>query len=425
MKRPSAASLKRLNPENLARLGADRLAAILIDAADLRPELKRRLRLELAAEQGAPHLLLEVDKRLTTLATGKAKVSWRQRATFIAELDALRGMIAQRLAELDPTQAIGRLWAFMALGRSLSSRVKDKDGAPAGLAAAALTRLQASASVTSGRMVLIRQLADAAGDIDAFTDTFSAEALKTPSIAAEIARRLLTVGRVAEAGAALEVAKPVKAKSFLGSGRTPEPDFEWESAWIDYLDASGQADLAQETRWIAFERTLSVARAKAFIKRLGDFDDVEAEGRAFAHAARHADFHKGLAFLMAWPALPEAAKMIQARADDIERVDDDVEMWATRLRVRQPAAAHLLLRREAAVAFRRRDLALADRLTQEADSIEAGEGAPPPNPLFPAKAGIHAERQLKARRLPKLSACFGSSAWAPAFAGVSGVLSPP
>ncbi|MBN9318854.1 MAG: hypothetical protein J0I28_04100, partial [Caulobacterales bacterium] len=419
--------LKRLNPENLARLGADRLAAILIDAADLRPELKRRLRLELAAEQGAPHLLLEVDKRLTTLATGKAKVSWRQRATFIAELDALRGMIAQRLAELDPTQAIGRLWAFMALGRSLSSRVKDKDGdmeavferaaselgallgkpsleragdeahaaalveamltfpagwktwlglvlreAPAGLAAAALTRLQASASVTSGRMVLIRQLADAAGDIDAFTDTFSAEALKTPSIAAEIARRLLTVGRVAEAGAALEVAKPVKAKSFLGSGRTPEPDFEWESAWIDYLDASGQADLAQETRWIAFERTLSVARAKAFIKRLGDFDDVEAEGRAFAHAARHADFHKGLAFLMAWPALPEAAKMIQARADDIERVDDDVEMWATRLRVRQPAAAHLLLRREAAVAFRRRDLALADRLTQEADSIEAG-----------------------------------------------------
>ena len=51
MKPPTVASLKKVTPENLARLGAERLAAIVADAADTRPDLKRRLRMELAAEK--------------------------------------------------------------------------------------------------------------------------------------------------------------------------------------------------------------------------------------------------------------------------------------------------------------------------------------------------------------------------------------
>ena len=64
MKRPTAASLKKVTAQNLAALGADRLAELLVAAALNRPELKRRLRMELAAEQGADHLLPEIDKRL-------------------------------------------------------------------------------------------------------------------------------------------------------------------------------------------------------------------------------------------------------------------------------------------------------------------------------------------------------------------------
>ena len=63
MKRPTTASLKRVTPENLATLGVQRLAAILVAASEGRPELKRRLRMELAAEQGADHLAPEIDKR--------------------------------------------------------------------------------------------------------------------------------------------------------------------------------------------------------------------------------------------------------------------------------------------------------------------------------------------------------------------------
>jgi hypothetical protein len=73
---------------------------------------------------------------------------------------------------------------------------------------------------------------------------------------------------------------------------------------------------------------------------------------------------------MEWPALAEASRMIERRADDIEVDADAAELWAAKLRRRHPKAAHLLLRRAAAAALRRRDFKTCDRLTQEADTIE-------------------------------------------------------
>ena len=49
MKKPSPGSLKKVTAENLAALGAGRLAEILVSVADTRADLKRRLRMELAA----------------------------------------------------------------------------------------------------------------------------------------------------------------------------------------------------------------------------------------------------------------------------------------------------------------------------------------------------------------------------------------
>ena len=122
-------------------------------------------------------------------------------------------------------------------------------------------------------------------------------------------------------------------------------------------------------RWSSFERTLSVDRLKAFTRGLAEFQDVEAEQRAFDYAAHHSDFARGLRFLMRWPALPEAARMIQARPDDVQAPPEQAELWAAQLRRRQPAAAEMLLRKAAAAAFRRRDFATSDRLAKEADAI--------------------------------------------------------
>jgi hypothetical protein len=413
MKPPTVASLKKVTPENLARLGAERLAEIVAEAAETRPDLKRRLRMELAAAQGAEHLALELDKRLTTLEGSRGKISWRKRPAFVSDLEILRALIAERLAELDPVAALARMWPFMDLARRLGTRVRDKDGGvaatfdraaadigrllgergdaraidglvdaiarnpaawadwlPAALASAPkpalemlLARLRDRQGGSPGWAAILRQVADAGGDVDAYLATFTAQAVRTPAIAAEAAQRLLGAGRVEEAGRLLQAA---------GKASPAEVDFEWETALIDYLEAAGQAEAAQTARWASFERTLSAERARAFTRRLPDFEDVEAENRAFEHASRHADTGRGLQFLMDWPAFPEAATMIEARADELQVSAEQAEFWAGRLRARQPRAAHTLLRKTAAAAFRRRDFATCDRLTQEADTIDLG-----------------------------------------------------
>jgi hypothetical protein len=424
MKRPTPASLKKVTPENLVRLGAERLAAILSDAAETKPELKRRLRMELAAEQGPEQLIPEIDRRLSSLETSRSKVSWRQRPTVIRDIDALRSLIVDRLAALHPSAALDRLWRLMGVSRRLNMRIHDKHGNLAAVfqraagdlgrllgpdeaeaagkalaealandphgwsgwlanalehsaptvAGAALRHLADRHGASASWLPLIRLLADSAGDVDAFASTFTPAALKDPSVAAEVGRRLLASGRVADAGVLLEGARPRPPPSGArGRAASVDIDFDWESVWIEHLELSGKADAAQVQRWASFERTLSAERARAFTERLPDFDDVEAEQRAFDYAAAHADFERGLRFLMDWPALREAARMIEVRASDVDVAPQLAEAWAAQLGARYPLAAHQLLRKAAAAAFRRRDFKNCDRLTEIADSISLCE----------------------------------------------------
>ena len=129
MKRPTTASLKKVTPENLAALGVERLAELLVVAAEARPDLKRRLRMELAAAQGPDHLAPEVDRRLASLETSRGKIGWRQRPAFVRDLEELRRLIAERLAALDRVAGLSRLWAFMGVARRVNARLRDKDGA--------------------------------------------------------------------------------------------------------------------------------------------------------------------------------------------------------------------------------------------------------------------------------------------------------
>ena len=383
MKRQTVASQKRVNAENLKALGAKRLADILVAAAVGQPELKRHLRMELAAAQGSEHLAVEIDKRLASLETSRSKVSWRQRPSFVRDIEAVRMLIAGRLAQLDPPAALARMWVFIELASQLDRRVQDRDGelggvftraagdigrliadrhhAPAAdalveamtsqpfawaawlpevlertppeFAAAVLQRISDRHGAARSWIALIRRLADVSGDVDAFRATYDTEALSTPSVAAEVAQRLLAVDRVEEAGEVLKAAAPPKFTAGYGRDRVKgnEPDFSWESGWIEYLERSGRSEEAQAVRWRSFERTLCVDRAKAFMSRLPDFDDVEAEGRAHAYASGHRDFQRGLRLLMEWPALPEAARMIQARPDEAGVAVEQAELWALQL----------------------------------------------------------------------------------------------
>jgi hypothetical protein len=413
MKRPTAASLKRVTAENLARLGAERLAEILVEVAGARADVKRRLRMELAAEQGAEHLLPEIDRRLASLSTSRGAVSWRQRPAFARDLEGVRVLIAERLAALDRPAAEDRILGLLSVAPEVARRVRDKDGAVGAVfsraAADAVALLAPTGHDTSLRLAeairrqpaawgrwadaftsdhadlarsllmtaprpagpawlsLLRRLADVADDPDAYRDTFTEEARRTPAIAAEVAARYLRAGDLAAARNVLESAVRPGLVRLTGRGTAPDP--AWEAVWIDYLEAAGRPAEAQAARWGAFERTLSAAHARAYVKRLPDFEDVEAEEKLFDTAAAYPDATAALTLLVTWPALREAAALILARGDQISIDPENAQAWAAKLASRHPAAAERLLRRASAEAFNRRDFKTASRLTEEADAI--------------------------------------------------------
>ena len=393
-KRPS----KTVAAQNLAPLGADRLAALLIEAADADPALKRRLRMELAAEIGAADLAFELDKRLTVLATSRSRVSWRKRPALLQDLKSLLAIISGRLAELDARLALDRMMAWFDLYPALSVRVSDAkgelpllfDAATADLAAVASlagpdvagpvlgealsTRLNPWASwigrgapaldptlarrlladlskgpKPAGRLALVtRKLADRAGDLDAWIHAIPEGDAKKPEVGAEMARRLALAGRAEEARAALEASRATAPKSRWGRADNAEPPADaWASAEIAVLEAEGRQAEADEARWALFARTLSADDLRLFLSRLQDFEDVVALDRAFELAAAHPDAMKGLAFLMNWPALREAAALIEARKAEIRGGHEDTLLWAGRLAGRHPVAALLLLRARA------------------------------------------------------------------------------
>jgi hypothetical protein len=101
--------------------------------------------------------------------------------------------------------------------------------------------------VSTVRLAL-QEIADAQGDVDAFIAQYEEPVRKAPKISAEIARRLLTAGRPDEAWQTLEATE---------LRRGGWPDFEWEDARIDVLEARHRSDEAQAARWSCFERALS------------------------------------------------------------------------------------------------------------------------------------------------------------------------
>ena len=186
----------------------------------------------------------------------------------------------------------------------------------------------------------LTEIADALGDVDAFIEQYEEETRKVPKIAAEIAQRLLSAGRAREAWQTIEA-----TKHWRGNGSWDWPDFEWEDARIDVLEALGRADDAQAARWGCFERSLSSTHLRAYLNRLPDFDDVKAEEKALDYAQRSRNLLQALSFLVSWPALNRAANLMLQRSDELD--GDHYEILtpaAEALAGNHPLAATLVLR---------------------------------------------------------------------------------
>lgn len=395
-----------LSEANLVDLGPERLAAILLDLSS-DSHVKRVLRLELFAESSSEGLALEISKRLATIGKSSSRIHWRKRAAFARDLDLHRKMI-ERLAEDDATAALDLMLDLLDLATPVLDRLSQAEGpigdvflaARDGVGAIAaqalpdpialadriakllrrddyaqlgplanalapalgktgqahlrdtLEKLLAARSTRStggydarGAVYkdALRRLADASGDVDAFEATFAPELRRTPLVSAEIARRLLAVGRAEDALATLQAGAPNDKGGRHQSSL--EERLAWEDAMLEALEVTGHHDEAQKRRWAEFERTLSIPRLRAYLKGLPDFDDVEAEDQAKAVAKRFPRFDIALAFLVSWPDLLAASRLVLTRSGEISGADDTlVAEAARRLEGGYPLAATLLLR---------------------------------------------------------------------------------
>ncbi len=383
------ASKKTVSAANLTALGADRLAAILIELADESPQVKRRLRLELAAEAGGDSIAAQIGKRLTALKAARSFIDWQKRREFVKDLDLQRSMIGDRVAHTRPDLALDLMWRFMALAEPVLNRVDDSSGSvgdvfrsacrdlgtiavaarpdPIGLADQVFTAVLANdygvvddlvaimapalgdvgimrlksrleqelrdeprkASGFDWRTSVVRStlkaIADAQGDVDCYIALVPEAERSTPRVSAEIGRRLLAAGRADEALAALRTGQPKRRTASggreddeLGPFLTVRDSDAWEEAYIDALDATGQRKQAQNYRWAVFEQRLSPTQLRAYLTRLPEFDDVEAEERAMTHALSYASFATALNFFRSWPSQAKAAELVVKRASEID-----------------------------------------------------------------------------------------------------------
>jgi hypothetical protein len=276
------ASKKKVTIENLVAFGPRRLAEILCELGDSDAEIKRRLRLELAAEVGGDAIAGEIGKRLTTLRTARSFIDWDKAKDFAKDLDLQRTMIADRVARTRPDLALDLMWRFMDLAEPVINRVDDSNGSigdifriacddlgeiavkakpdPVDLADRVFAALSANdygvfddiiavmlpalgqpgvkrlkarlESALSGLPAkgdqrdwherrlrrALQDIADGQDDVDAYIALVPAADRTRPKIAADIGRRLLAANRATEALAILEAARPARTAADFPGG---------------------------------------------------------------------------------------------------------------------------------------------------------------------------------------------------------------
>lgn len=266
------AARKGITAERLTTLGVERMAEILVSLAEEDRDIKRRLRLELAEQDGGDELATEIGKRLASIKKASSFIDWQKRREFEKDLDLQREMITERIAKTRPDLALDLMWRFMALAEPVINRVDDSSGVVGEIFRQASHELgeiaiaarpeplllaeQTFDAVTSNhygeydRLIAaimpalgkegvdhlkaklhnaldrrprrngeydhgaaaiartLREMADGEDDVDAFIALTPLKVQQTPRGAAGIARRLLTAGRAQEAMNALQKGAP-------------------------------------------------------------------------------------------------------------------------------------------------------------------------------------------------------------------------
>jgi hypothetical protein len=371
--------------------------------------LKQAIDLAISAKEGPAVLAANIRKRLAGLVKSRSMPSYERGREIIIELDGLRTMVVEIIGVENPRLAFELLWELIELHPSILELIDDSSGHvgdvfttacddlgplaerasvdPDALAAlvfqkvtnnpygiydglirnldAALGRegraklrglllqrrqqyltddkVAANAAghydfTLSGLSLALRDIAEIESDTDAFIDTYQGRDLTNPHFASEIALQLLRAGRAEEALSYLDRAQPSEQNRHFGQ-------LKWTDARIAALDAVKRTDEAQALRLAFFQVHLSLSHLRAYLRRLPDFEDFEAEERALDHVGGHANVHAALSFLVEWPAPERAAQLVLSRNKEID--GDRYELLdpaASLIEGKYPLAAVLLRR---------------------------------------------------------------------------------
>jgi hypothetical protein len=395
---------RTITAEALLRLGPEALAGVLIEHAGADPILRKKLRMLLAAKEGAGDLIAELGKRIRTIGRSRSFVDWEKRKGLVQELAHLRATIVDTLASQEGRAAADLMWQFLGIADNVLARTDDSGGRvddvfgqamedlgrlcaglperdPIAIARRVLAIVDGDGFGSSGTVIqhlsdalgcegraelrevtetaiaalpkastdegwqidsrrrqLARRLAilaDLENDVDGYIAALSQGAMET-AFAADIAERLIGAGR------------PAEALEWLKRSRRPFEDED--TAQIDLqvqaLEALGKSDDAQEVRWAYFRKTLNAEYLRAYLKRLPDFADFEAERKAFEIAAVHRSAETALAFFVTWPNLLRADQLVRARLTELGGAAYyTLRPAAEALEEKYPAAATGLYRR--------------------------------------------------------------------------------
>jgi hypothetical protein len=396
------AGTKEITPEALENLGLERLAELLAGACENDRALRRKVQILLASKRGAGKLRSVIAKRITGLTRNRKLLGQREVPALVAELTALRQGIVAELAAKDPPAAVELLWRFLDLAKTTIERAGSSGAAIAGpfhvaaenlgslldqlpeLDAISLAeRLHADLATDDhwliariissgacglgvdgrarlrallkadiaqlparkknafwtkadwrrgGLCALLVDLANADGDVDAFIE--ANELGEAPFVnVAHIAERLIAANRATE------------ALSWLDRLAPGFDDVRIVGVRVAALDSLGRTEEAQRLRLRAFEKTLNADLLREYLKRLPDFEDVEAERKAIEHAGTFSKALTALCFLVEWPALEAADALVRRRMTELEggyRLS--IGEAAERLGEKWPISATLLYR---------------------------------------------------------------------------------
>lgn len=413
-------SRKTLNTANLEQLGAERLAALVMELVQGSAALQRRARMQLSAAQGPMDVAADIRKRFASLRRSTSYLNARGQKALVRDLGGLLGMIGTTIAPQNPDEAFDLLWSLLQLAPSIHARTDDSNGAigdvmgqavdmiatlapritaaPEALAERTLEAVAdaghgefdgiipalAEALGTSGlehlkritaawaaappdayelaqyegiglrssakdrawryrqltSSVILADVADAQGDVDAYMARYSAEQLTSGTIAPDVARRLLDAGRTDEAFDIVTRARAADEDKSFSMFR-----HDLDTVYEECLARLGlHEDLARHL-WHMFSQTLSPRSLRAYLKSLPEFDDIEAEEKALDLAERHPHLGGAISFLVGWPRPDRAARIIIARADELDgNAYEVLTEAADALDAGHPLAATLLRR---------------------------------------------------------------------------------